>query len=201
MAPGERLHLPDLAASLGVSTTPLREALKILAEEQIVEWLSGRGARVAPINLDETEALFEVIASLEALAAERAVVRAASSEREELEALHARMRGHFEAGERGPYFELNSQIHASILAFADNGVLSAAHARLQVRASRGRYLAIADGARWEQAMQEHEELMETLRARDARRAHEVWRRHLIHTGTAVRRAQEQGSPGAPAKKA
>jgi DNA-binding GntR family transcriptional regulator len=191
LAPGERLHLPDLAASLGVSTTPLREALKILAEEQIVEWLSGRGARVAPIRVDETEALFEVIASLEALAAERAAERAVASERAELEALHSRMRGHFEAGERGAYFELNSQIHDRILALAGNVVLSVAHARLQVRASRGRYLAIIDEARWRQAMQEHEELMEALRARDAARAHTVWRRHLIHTGAAVRRAQNQ----------
>ena len=196
LAPGARLNLPDLATALGVSTTPLREALKILAEEQIVEWPPGRGARVAPIRVDETQALFEVIASLEALAAERAAQRIAAPEQAELESLHARMRVHFEAGERGAYFELNSQIHDRILALAGNAVLREVHGRLQVRASRGRYLAIVDEARWGQAMQEHEELMIALRARNAARAHEIWRRHLIHTGAAVRRAQSQISPSA-----
>src|SRR5579863_7212582 len=72
MAPGAKIHLPMLAAALGVSTTPLREALKILADEDIIEWLPGRGVRVAPIRAEDTTALFEVIAMLEALAAELA---------------------------------------------------------------------------------------------------------------------------------
>jgi DNA-binding GntR family transcriptional regulator len=194
IAPGTRLNLPELAIGLGVSTTPLREALKILAEEQIVEWTPGRGARVAPIRIDETEALFEVIASLEALAAEKAATRATASEIAELETVHARMRGHFDAGERSLYFELNTQIHERVLALADNAVLCAAHARLQVRARRGRYLAIADAARWREAMGEHEELMQAMRGRDGARAHEVWRLHLVQTGAAVRRIQSGETP-------
>jgi DNA-binding GntR family transcriptional regulator len=195
IAPGKRLNLPELAIGFGVSTTPLREALKILAEEEIVEWSPGRGARVAPIRIDETEALFEVIASLEALAAEKAATRATTSELAELETLHARMRGHFEAGERSPYFELNTRIHERVLALADNAVLRAEHARLQVRARRGRYLAIADAARWREAMREHEELMQAIKGRDGARAHEVWRLHLVHTGAAVRRLQCEEKTG------
>lgn len=189
IAPGERLHLTELARGLGVSTTPLREALKILAEEQFVEWLPGRGARVAPIRIEETVQLFEVIAALEGLAAERAAEQLRAAELAELESLHSRMRGHFERAERAPYFEINSLIHERFLALAANPVLLETHARLNARASRGRYIAIVDDARWRQAMQEHEDLMQALRDRVPDRAREIWRLHLTNTGAAVRRAQ------------
>lgn len=189
MAPGAKIHLPELAVALGVSTTPLREALKILAEEEIVEWLPGRGVRVAPIRTEETGPLFEVIAGLEALAAELAAERMSVSDLTDLEALHVRMRGHFERGERDPYFDINSRIHDLILTFSANEILRATHARLHGRASRGRYIAIVDNARWRQAMQEHEDLMEAFQDRNPVQAHEIWRRHLLNTGVAIRRAQ------------
>ena len=119
MPPGAKINLPALAIALGVSTTPVREALKILGEEEIVEWLPGRGVRVAPLRAEQTGAHFEVIAVLEALAAEQAVVRMGEAELAELEAVHTDMRGHFERGERDPYFELNSRIHDHILKFSD----------------------------------------------------------------------------------
>ena len=56
-------------------------------------------------------------------------------------------------------------------------------------ASRGRYIAIVDNARWRQAMQEHEDLMEAFQDRNPVQAHEIWRRHLLNTGVAIRRAQ------------
>jgi DNA-binding GntR family transcriptional regulator len=189
MAPGERLSLPDLAETFGVSTTPLREALKILAEEEIVDWRPGRGARVAPIHASETASLFDVIASLEALAAERAALRATDAELSELDRLHDRMLWHFQARERDPYFDINSEIHERVLALSLNEALRTAHARLQARASRGRYFAIVDDKGWRQAVHEHGELMAAFHARDATRAHEVWRRHLLNTGAAVSRAQ------------
>ena len=189
MAPGAKIHLPELAVALGVSTTPLREALKILAEEEIVEWLPGRGVRVAPIRTEQTGPLFEVIAGLEALAAELAAERMSVSELAELEALHLRMRGHFERGERDPYFDLNSRIHDLVLAFSANEILRTTHARLHGRASRGRFIAIVDNARWLEAMQEHEDLMAAFRDKNSVQAHGIWRRHLLNTGLAITRAQ------------
>jgi DNA-binding GntR family transcriptional regulator len=189
MAPGVKIHLPELAVAMGVSTTPLREALKILAEEEIVEWLPGRGVRVAPIRTEQTGPLFEVIAGLEALAAELAVERMTVSQLGDLESLHKRMRGHFERGERDPYFDLNSRIHDLVLAFSANEILRATHARLHGRASRGRYIAIVDDARWREAMQEHEDLMSAFKDRNSVLAHEIWRRHLLNTGLAITRAQ------------
>lgn len=185
---GDKIRMSELAASLGVSITPLREALKVLAEEQLVELLPNRGARVAPFTVDDASALFDVIASLEGLAAELATAHLSANALDELEAKHKAMRAHFEKGEREPYFALNSWIHAQLIALSGNSVLEATHRRMMVRASRGRYMAIIDSRRWIEAMDEHEELMAALRQRDAEAAGRIWRKHMRNTGAAVGRA-------------
>ena len=189
LAPAQKVPVQTLADSLGVSITPLREALKILAEEQLVELTPSRGARVLPYTVEEAGDLFEVIANLEGLAAELAATRIRPADLDLLEELHAQMRAHFDRGEKEPYFELNSRIHAIILQASGNSVLIAAHAKLNVRAARGRYLAIVDQARWKEAMSEHEDLMVALRARQAQQANAIWKAHLLRTGMAVRKAQ------------
>jgi len=189
LAAGEKVPVQALAKSLGVSMTPLREALKILAEEKLVELLPNRGARVLAFTAEEASSLFEVIASLEGLAAELATARISASELEALEIVHVRMRVHFERREKALYFALNSLIHEGILKAAANPVLISAHAKLNVLAARGRYIAIIDQTRWDEAMSEHEELMVCLREGDSLRAGQIWRGHLLRTGAAVRRAQ------------
>jgi len=189
LEPGQKVPIQALAETLGVSVTPLREALKVLAEDQLVELLPNRGARVLPYTVEESRALFEVIANLEGLAAELAATRISAADLAGIEGLHARMRLHFAAREKEPYFELNSQIHQAVMQAAANAVLTSAHAKLNVRATRGRYIAIIDEARWAQAMDEHENLMIALRKRDATEAFAIWKTHLLRTGDAVQRAQ------------
>lgn len=193
---GEKIRMVELADTLGVSITPLREALKVLAEEQLVELLPNRGARVVTYTAEAADQLFDVIASLEGLAAERAAMRMPGDALAEFEAMHAEMRGHFDAGEREPYFALNSRIHVQLIARSGNDVLIATHARLMVRANRGRYMAIVDNRRWQEAMDEHEQLMAALRRRDAEAAGRIWRAHMRHTGAAVRLALMRADPPA-----
>ena len=182
---GQKVPVALLSEQLGVSPTPLREALKVLAAEGLVELLPNRGARVASYTVEDARHLFEVIAGMESLAAELAAQRMAAADLAELEELHEAMRGHFERGEKPEYFELNSRIHARIIALAQNEVLATVHKGLMVRANRGRFIAITDPDRWVQAMDEHEELMAALRARDWQAARAIWRTHLQHTGRAV----------------
>jgi DNA-binding GntR family transcriptional regulator len=80
-------------------------------------------------------------------------------------------------------------IHQAVMLAAANSVLAGAHAKLNVRATRGRYIAIIDEARWAEAMDEHENLMIALRKRDAGDAFAIWKAHLLRTGDAVQRAQ------------
>ena len=185
LRPGERIHVAALAASLSVSATPVREALIMLAEDRLVELLPNRGARVLPYAAGEAIALFEVIAALESLAARLAATRMEVTDLDVLEGKHTAMAAHHRRREKEAYFTLNSEIHAAVLVHAGNMDLAATHARLNLRARRGRYVAIIDEARWDEAMGEHEALMTAFRRRDPEAAAAIWHLHLQHTGAAI----------------
>ena len=182
---GEKIPVAEICSMLGVSPTPLREALKVLAEERLVTIEVNRGARVATYSVEESENLFEVIAVIESLAAELTCERISPAELATLEDLHARMAEAFNAADKDTYFDLNSAIHRNIIGACENEELQLVHQRLMLRAERGRYMAIMDEARWKQAFHEHETLMKTLRSRDVAGAGEIWRIHLINTGRAL----------------
>lgn len=192
LAPGARIVEAELCAQLGISRTPLREALKVLASEGLIELLPHRGARVTEVTAEEIGELFEVIAGLEGLAAELAAERMSDRDLERLEAMHERLERYHVARRRHDYFRINHKIHHLIVALAGNGILTATHERLLAQARRGRYLAILSNERWDEAMREHVELMAALRARDAARAGTIWRRHTARTGEVVRAALAAG---------
>ena len=188
LAPGMRVVESALCAELDISRTPLREALKLLAAEGLVELLPHRGARIARFTAAEALELFEVIAGLESLAADLAARRMTERDLEQLEELHARMIRHYARRRRHDYFQLNSRIHVLIIRLSGNSVLAETHARLMARAGRGRYMAILSPERWHEAVAEHEALMAALRARDAAGAAAIWRQHLRRTGEVVQAA-------------
>lgn len=182
LQPGQRIVEQDLSAQLGVSRTPIREAIKTLTLDGLVESPAHRGAMVKPLAADEIEALFDVISVLEALAAECAARRMEPREMKKLETLHERMKQAYDDGNRTRYFDLNSDIHDFLVEHSGNPILIETHARLMLRARRGRFLAIASHDRWAEALQQHEDLMTALRARDAETAARIWRAHLQMTG-------------------
>lgn len=183
---GEKVPVGVLSKEIGVSLTPLREALKVLAEEQLVELSPNRGARIVPITIEDARSIFEVISALEGAAAELAAERMTAEQLAMLENLHARMRTHFLAGEKEPYFRLNREIHDAIIDYAGNPILSHMRSKLSTRAERVRFMAVMDGTRQPQAMQDHEDVMEAFRKRDGRQAMDVWRRHLAVAGACFR---------------
>ncbi|WP_210255242.1 GntR family transcriptional regulator [Ancylobacter pratisalsi] len=185
LPPGGRIVERSLCELLDVSRTPLREALKLLEVEGLVEISQNKGARIMSFTPEEASNLFEVIAGLESLAAEIAATRISARELDALDALHESMRVHYERQEKDPYFEINSAIHDRIVRASGNPVLIATHAGLMLRARRGRYMAIIDPFRWEESVGEHEALMQALHARDAEAARRVWQRHLLRTGETV----------------
>jgi DNA-binding GntR family transcriptional regulator len=169
LAAGERLNEAKLAERLQVSRTPIREAIKLLANEGLVDLLPGRGARVAALPLESVGEMFEVIGGLERHACELAAERMNAQALEALQRKHERMVRHFEAGERRAYFKINHEIHLALVAASGNATLQALHATLIARARRARYAALESPARWSEAMREHEALMRALPARSCRR--------------------------------
>jgi DNA-binding GntR family transcriptional regulator len=183
--PGGRIIERALCEQLRVSRTPLREALKLLEVEGLIEISQNRGARIMSFTQAEARNLFEVIAGLESLAAELAVTRIGATDLALLDGMHERMCAHYARREKDPYFELNSLVHDEIVRLSGNPVLVATHASLMLRARRGRYMAILDPRRWQESVEEHEAVMAAFHARDPEQARLVWRRHLLRTGETV----------------
>lgn len=179
---GKKVPVTAVSEKLGVSLTPLREALKVLAEEQLVELTPNRGARVLPVTVEDMKALFEVTAELEALGARLAAERMTAGELQILEDMHSRMRDCFDNHDRATYFEINNRIHVTIMEYSRNPVLSHMHKKVTVRVARVRFIAFHNEERWEQAMREHEDIMVSFRERDADKAARIWRVHLQRSG-------------------
>jgi DNA-binding GntR family transcriptional regulator len=182
LATGERLNESALADLLGVSRTPIREALKLLASEGMVELLPNRGARVVEMSSTEIAELFEVISGIERHAAELTAQRITAAELVKLEALHERMETHFRNRNRRDYAKLNNEVHLSVVALSGNETLRALHRGLMTKVRRIRYIALELDERWRESFDEHVALLDALRRRDGRKAGTIMLAHVRETG-------------------
>jgi DNA-binding GntR family transcriptional regulator len=185
LAPGEQLNEVGLSEALGVSRTPLREALKLLAAEGLVELRLNRSAIVAPLRHEEVEELFEAVSGIERVSAELAALRMSARDIQKLKSLQERMERHHDRGELREYFELNQQIHSFIVACARNAPLKATHEALLARVERARFFALSSQGRWEESVREHRDVLRALEERDADRAGRLLAHHVHRTGDVV----------------
>jgi DNA-binding GntR family transcriptional regulator len=178
--PGAKLNERVLAGRLSVSRTPLREAIKLLAVEGLVDLLPNRGAVAVRLSEDDIAHSFEVLAGLEALSGQFAAQRITDAELAALRALHQRMLAAYARRDLSAYYRANAEIHAGINAAAHNPVLAATYARLNARVQSLRFRTNQNGAKWKRAVAEHERMLEALAARDAGALAQVMVDHLHH---------------------
>jgi len=178
LAPNERIVERRLSAELNVSRTPVREALKLIEADGLIEITLHRGAVVSPFRAEDAFALFDVISVLESLAAKRVCETLTPATLRHLEDLHGEMLDHHRAGRINDYFDVNTVIHDFVISRADNPVLMSTHEKLMIRARRGRFLAIMNPTRLAQAVSEHEALMVAFRTGRPEDAAYVWAAHL-----------------------
>lgn len=163
---GIRVPERELCESFKVSRTPLREALKVLAAEGLIELLPNRGARVRAFSETDIRNLFQVIAGLDFVAGRLVCERITDAGIAEIERLHLEMYTHYLRGELADYFRLNQQIHQAIVDAAGNPVLSANYVKLNAAVRRLRYSAnLVHRDRLGDAMREHEQIIDALRRR------------------------------------
>lgn len=181
LPPGSRVRERTLAQELDVSRTPMREALRILATERLVELLPNRGAIVADPSAGEVRELLSVLGVMEALAGEQAVANATEAELEEISALHYEMLASFKRRDRLTYFKLNQSVHRSIVAASHNEALKEIHAQINARLYRVRYQSNLNNTKWHTAITEHDAILEALCDRDGPRLARIMRAHLGST--------------------
>lgn len=185
IAPGAKLNERELCAQLQVSRTPLREAIKALAAEGLVDLLPNRGAVAVKLSPADVEHAFEVLATLEGLSGELAATRASEAEIREIQALHFEMRACHARQDLSGYYRLNAQIHAAINRAAANPVLAQTYRSLNARVQSLRFRTNQDGAKWQRAVLEHDRMVEALGSRDGVALRQVLVQHLQHKRDAV----------------
>ena len=178
LAPGARLNERVLTARLGVSRTPLREAIKLLATEGLVELMPNRGAVVAPIEPARIAETLAVMGALESLAGELACAQASGQDVAEIRALHYEMLAMHARGDLDGYFRYNQAIHLRLVEASGNAVLAQTYRQLNANVRRVRYMANLSPERWDAAVAEHEAILAALGARDAARLKRLLRDHL-----------------------
>jgi DNA-binding GntR family transcriptional regulator len=191
LSAGEWINETELCRQLQISRTPLREALKVLAAEGLVELVPRRGARVSQLSVRELVDLFEALSGVEGLAAELAAIRMSAADLETLRQLQVRIERRHTAKDRHEYFRDNQDLHETIVRFSGNQEIVAIHARLIARVRRARYQALLSESRWAESVQEHALILSALESRDARRAGDLIRRHVTRTGEVVRASLDE----------
>jgi len=193
LAPGERIDEKQLCERFGISRTPLREALKVLAAEGLIELIPNRSPRVAPITPENVGELFDVMAWLERYAGELAAARVEEKDVQRLRKHLGQMERLHDRKDRFEYFRMNGQLHRSLVELSGNTVLMATYTTLASQIQRARYMAIHSQSHWDRGIEEHRNILDALEARDGERLGRLLMEHSRETG---RRVQALLSAGA-----
>jgi DNA-binding GntR family transcriptional regulator len=179
LSPGSPIRERALSERLQVSRTPLREALKILSAEGLVDLQPRRGATVASPGDEEVRAMLQLLGALESFAGALACETATEEDMAELWALHYEMLASYSRGDKLGYFHRNQSIHFGIVNAARNAPLIEHHRIVNARVYRVRYVSNLRTERWESAIREHEEILRAIEARDAARVRPLLERHVL----------------------
>jgi DNA-binding GntR family transcriptional regulator len=193
LAPGEWIDEKALAARWQISRTPLREALKVLAAEGLVELVPKRGCRVVELSDDDADQLFPVMAMLEGRCAFEATRHATAADRALLRHWHDELERYAAAYDGDGYYRANHEFHTLVQRLARNRWLdrSTADLRQFLRLMRGRQLNLP--GRIDASIGEHRTLIEAMLAGDAARAERTMHDHLMAQLAALKalRARER----------
>jgi len=180
IAPGSKLNERELAESLKVSRTPIREAIRRLAADGLVELIANRGAIAVQLSIEDVIHTFDVIAELEGYSGELAAKNINDSTLSELEALQYEMMASYARRDLSSYYKLNLRIHRLINQAANNPVLATLFSQVNSRIEALRFRSNQDGVKWEKAVEEHQEMLDALKARDSARMRKVMINHVTN---------------------
>ena len=176
--PGQRLQEATLALSLGVSRTPVREALRQLAASGLVDARAHRGAVVARPSLERLNGMCEAMAELEALCAGLAAERMMATERARLEAIHGELRVLSHAGNPERFHSVNERFHNAIYAGSQNGYIAEMTLATRVRVQPFRRAQFRNLGRLAKSHAEHDRVVVAIMRGDRNGAANAMRAHI-----------------------
>ncbi|QDC08679.1 GntR family transcriptional regulator [Oceanicola sp. D3] len=204
LRPGASIKERDNAAELGVSRTPMREAIRILSLEGLVELRPSRSPIVADPTWKEVVDNLEVLKALELLSGELAVAHATEAEIDAAAAVQARMEELAPTTDEIDLFEIDMEFHSAIVRASGNPALAETHGTYLAKLWRARFLGSRIGRSQQRVFDEHNGIIQGLRDRDKRKVKVTISAHLDALRRQIRRHFDTNTrvgelqPGAPA---
>jgi DNA-binding GntR family transcriptional regulator len=178
LEPGAWVDELKIAAEMGISRTPLREALKVLAVEGLVTMKPRRGAYVAETSRDDVTQVYHLLSLLESDAAAEVARHATEAQLAELQALHDRLERQLK--QRDAFFATNEAFHFKLLEIAGNRWRRQIVTDLRKIMKINRHHSLFKQGRLEDSLAEHRAMMAALRARDARLVARLMKAHFAN---------------------
>jgi len=193
LAPGDSIKERDNAAEMGVSRTPMREAIRILAKEGLVLLRPSRSPIVANPSLEEITDSIEVLACLELKSAQLACERATDRELRDIQAIQEHMEAVYDTVDPVDVFEIDMSFHIAIARASHNASMAETHNAYLSRLWRARYLSAIRKRSRDRVLSQHREIVRGLLARDPDLVTREIGSHLEHLAINVRhRFEEDG---------
>jgi len=179
LPPGSKLNERKICETLGISRTPLREAMKVLSAEGLVDITPNRGATVSQMTESEISEMFELMGGLEALSGELACERITPAEVAKIKALHYEMLACRAQNDLPGYYRCNHAIHDQISEAARNSILRQTYLSINRRLKALRFRSNLNASKLDKAVQGHEDMLKALEARDGKLLATILRQHLL----------------------
>jgi DNA-binding GntR family transcriptional regulator len=202
LLPGEKLVPREIAARLGCSPMPVRDAIMRLATEGFVTVSPRKVTQVATLSRQEMDELFAVRAVLEAYAARLGCSALTESELHQLAGMVDSMAARLRANDLRGWFRLNQQFHFLVFDRANNSTLRGILVDLWDKTLRSRAMVVLDRPEFvAQRMDEHRAILQAFHTRDTEAAERLWREHIARSGeeTRVFFATAQGADSGPSR--
>ena len=178
LAPGSWLDEQLLAEQLGISRTPMREAIKVLASEGLITIKMRRGAYVTEVVRKDLEQIFTILSLLEGQAAKEAAIKATEEELNLLDHLHHRLEKAAADRDIEQFFEANGKFHELLQEIAGNRWMNGVIADLRKVLKLHRRDSLTSTGRLQNSLVEHREILKAILKRDEHAAELAMRRHL-----------------------
>jgi DNA-binding GntR family transcriptional regulator len=175
---GDKIRENELCSSMGISKTPLREALRVLSAEGLIKLVPNRGSYVSKPTFESIKEMFDVMSVLEGVCARTAAEKMSDKQFEFLVKLHRKLEEKFEQRNQEAYIRYNNRYHSFVQELAGNRALNQIVNGLRQRILLYRFQSLNLEGRFEDSIREHRELLEAFRERDTEKAETLMKNHL-----------------------
>lgn len=176
---GQKIDEKYLCDTMGVSRTPVRESLRMLHSEGLIDLIPHKGAYVSQPPIKEIKDMFEVMSVLEGTCARLAAENMKEKDFRRIEALHGKLERHYQNRDHEAYLKVNNTLHVFVQELSGNKVLNDVINGLRQKILLYRHKQLYQPERFQESVREHRDLLTAFRDRDPVLAETVMKRHLI----------------------